>query len=335
MRLFKMMGYEPGYLKLFQSGELEARVGSLWLRLKSCDICPRRCGVDRLTGEKGFCRSGSLPIVSSYCAHHGEEPPISGSNGSGTIFFGNCNMRCQYCQNFQISQDPDVQLEHEVSTEILASIMIHLQNELKCHNINLVTPTHFVPQILQALVQAIPQGLKIPLVYNTGGYDSPETIRLLDGIIDIYLPDLRYADDKSAEEYSLAPDYVRNARSSIKEMYRQQGILKINEGIAYKGVIVRHLILPEDIADSAESLEWIIKEVSQDTFVSIMAQYYPVHKATEHTKLSRRINIEEYNRVINLLSKLQINNGWVQELESADNYIPDFSVKGHPFERNR
>jgi putative pyruvate formate lyase activating enzyme len=199
-----VMMFEPSYLSLYNSGELERRAEALEARLASCDICPRECGVNRLNGELGFCNSGALPIVDTVCPHHGEEPPLSGTKGSGTVFFGNCNMRCVYCQNYQISQNRSRMSGKEMSCKNLAEKLIWLQDEIGCHNINFVSPSHFVPQILRTLLYAIPKGLKIPLVYNTGGYDSPETIKVLDGIFDIYLPDIRYADDELADKYSQA-----------------------------------------------------------------------------------------------------------------------------------
>jgi putative pyruvate formate lyase activating enzyme len=327
---------ESSYLTLYRSGELKKRAESLEARLVCCDICAQKCGVDRLKGERGFCKSGLLPIVSSYCAHTGEEPALSGTNGSGTIFFGNCNMRCVYCQNYQISQDPATQEKNSIDCHELARQMLYLQNELKCHNLNLVSPSHFVPQIVKALLEAVPLGLNLPLVYNTGGYDSLETIRALDGIVDIYLPDIRYSEDATALKYSGAADYVQNNRSAIKEMYRQVGDLQVDENeIAYKGVIVRHLILPEDLAGSGESLTWLARELSPDITLSIMSQYYPCHKAAEYRELSRTITWEEYSKVVELLEELGMENGWLQEMDAPANYLPDFTRDGHPFLDNK
>jgi len=325
---------EPGYLKLYRSGELSRRVGKLKSRLHACDICPHNCKIDRLAGERGFCGAAYLPAVASYCAHRGEEPPISGTRGSGTIFFGNCNMRCLYCQNYQISQDRQAQLQNEVTVSDLARDMLYLQDELKCHNINLVTPSHYVPQILEAVIEAVPAGFHLPLVYNTSGYDSLETIQLLDGIIDIYLPDLRYADDRWGKELSGVADYVERDRAAIKEMYRQVGNLGLDTaGVALRGLIVRHLILPEQMAGSEDSLRWLVGEVSPDIALSVMAQYYPAHRAHRVPALSRRITYEEYAEVTALLHRLDINNGWVQEMDASENYQPDFSREGHPFEK--
>ncbi|MDY6893625.1 MAG: radical SAM protein, partial [Chloroflexota bacterium] len=211
-----MISIEPGYISLCRSGELKRRAEALEARLASCDICPRECGVNRLEGEHGFCHSAYLPIVCTICAHQGEEPAISGNRGSGTVFFGNCNMRCVYCQNYQISQDWEKQKSREMDFRKLAEGMVYLQDELGCHNINFVSPSHFVPQLVRAVLEAVSMGLRVPLVYNSNGYDSLATLRELEGIIDVYLPDLRYASDIWAQRLSQAPEYVVCARSAIK-----------------------------------------------------------------------------------------------------------------------
>ncbi|MGD0796051.1 MAG: radical SAM protein [Dehalococcoidales bacterium] len=328
------MSIEPGYLALYRSGELEERARALEARLAACDMCPRECGANRLKGKTGHCGSGALPIVSSFCAHHGEEPALSGTRGSGTIFFANCNMRCVYCQNYQISQDPKAQHSNKIETRVLAERMLYLQNGLGCHNINLVTPSHFVPQIVRAVLEAATGGLRLPLVYNTSSYDSLKTLRELDGVIDIYLADLRYASNENGWKYSHARGYVEASRAAIKEMYRQVGNLKLDEeGIAQKGLIVRHLILPNDIAGSADSLGWLAGEVSPEVTVSIMSQYYPAHKAARrrYPELARKITPEEYAGVAALVEKLGMENGWTQGMESAENYRPDFSMN-EPFD---
>jgi putative pyruvate formate lyase activating enzyme len=323
---------EPGYIALYRCGELERRANALEARLASCDICPRDCGVDRLQDELGYCRSGRLPVVSSVCAHHGEEPALSGTRGSGTIFFGNCNMRCVYCQNYQISQDWKRQKSNEMDCHALAERMLYLQDRLGCHNINFVSPSHFVPQLLRALAEAVPMGLRVPLVYNTGGYDSLSTLKELDGVVDIYLPDLRYASDRWARKLSHAPHYVAHSRAAIKEMYRQVGGLVVDgSGVAQRGLIVRHLILPNGLAGSEESLTWLAREVSPTVTVSIMSQYKPVHKASQYPQLSRGISVAEHEAVVRLLDDLGIENGWVQEMGSAEVYLPDFEREGHPF----
>lgn len=323
---------QPRYISLYHSGELKQRAEALEARLISCNICPRQCGVNRLAGERGFCHSAYLPIVAAVCAHHGEEPPISGSKGSGTIFFGNCNMRCVYCQNHQISQNWKRQQSREMDFRALAECMLYLQDELGCHNINFVSPSHFVPQLVRALSEAIPLGLRIPLVYNSSGYDYIETLRELDGIIDIYLPDLRYASNKWARKFSQARDYVSHARTAIKEMYRQVGRLELDDaGIARRGLIVRHLILPNGFAGSGESLTWLAEEVSPEVTLSVMAQYFPAHRAARIASLSRTVSEEEYSAVIDLMDRLGLENGWVQDMEAAGDYLPDFEREGHPF----
>ncbi len=326
--------FEPGYIALFQSGGLKHRAEALEARLSSCNICPRECGVNRLAGERKFCHSSYLPIVSAVCAHYGEEPVISGSRGSGAIFFGNCNMRCVYCQNYQISQDWVRQQSKEMDFHTLAERMLYLQNELGCHNINLVSPSHFVPQLVQAVLEAVPMGLRLPLVYNTNGYDSIQSLRELDGIIDIYLPDLRYASDKWARKFSQAPDYVAHARAAIQEMYRQVGDVVLDEaGLAQRGLIVRHLILPNGLAGSQDSLTWLVSQVSPTVTVSIMSQYFPAHRASGVPSLSRTISPSEYSEVVELIDRLGLENGWLQEMGAAENYLPDFTRQSHPFDR--
>jgi len=324
---------EAEYVALYRSGELEHRVKALEARLASCDICPRECGVNRLEGEKGFCHSAYLPIVSTVCAHQGEEPVISGSKGSGAIFFGNCNMRCVYCQNYQISQDWVSQQSKEMGFSTLAKKMLYLQDELGCHNINLVSPSHFIPQLVRAVLEAVPMGLRLPLVYNSNGYDATKSLRELDGIISIYLPDLRYASDKWARKFSQAPDYVSHAREAIREMYRQVGDLVLDgAGLAQRGLIVRHLILPNGLAGSEGSLAWLLGELSPAVAVSIMSQYFPSHRASRIPSLSRTITSAEYSEVIKLVNRLGLENGWLQELGAAETYLPDFTRQSHPFD---
>ena len=323
---------EPGYVELYRSGELEHRAQALEARLASCDICPRECRVNRLQNELGYCHSGRLPVVSAVCAHRGEEPALSGTKGSGTVFFGNCNMRCVYCQNYQISQDWRTQKSSEIDCRTLAKKILYLQDGLGCHNINFVSPSHFVPQILGALVEAVAGGLRVPLVYNSSGYDSVATLKELDGVISIYLPDLRYASDKWAGKFSASPHYVVRARQAIKEMYRQVGDLVVDEsGAAQRGLIVRHLILPNGLAGSEESLTWLVREVSPTVTVSIMSQYMPMHRAPRVPLLARKITVEEHKKVLRLLDDLGMENGWAQEMESAEEYLPDFEREGHPF----
>ncbi len=327
--------YPRTYLQLYRSGELKKRASLLIKRLESCDICPRKCGANRLKGENGFCHSGNLVSIASFCDHHGEEPALSGTRGSGTIFFSNCNMKCIFCQNYQISQGDKSSMK-EITISELAQIMLYLQNNLGCHNINLVSPTHYVPQIICALMEAIPLGLHIPIVYNTNAYDSLETIKMLDGIIDIYLPDIKYASNKMAEKFSKANNYVEISRSAIAEMYRQVGNLVIDEiGLAEKGLIVRHLILPNEIAGSKDSLQWIAENISKHVTISLMAQYYPAHRAYTEPLLARKISQKEYDDVVLLMDNLGFENGWIQSLEAAEFYRPDFDILDHPFKKNR
>jgi putative pyruvate formate lyase activating enzyme len=289
----------PSYLNLSKK-ELKNRIEKLFKILKNCEICPRKCHVNRLKGEKGYCQLGYLPMVSAYHPHFGEESVLVGRHGSGTCFMTSCNLSCVYCQNYEISQ---LRIGEEVSFERLAEMMIELQN-VGCHNINFVTPTPQVPAILKSLEIAIEKGLKIPLVYNTSSYDALEVLKLLDGIFDIYLPDAKYSDDKIAQKYSNAPNYFEIMKSAIKEMHRQVGDLVINkEGIAVRGLIVRHLVLPNNLAGSEKIFEFIANEISKNTFLNIMDQYWPAYKAHQYPELSRRITKEEFEEVINLAKK--------------------------------
>ncbi len=327
-----MSAVEPGYVALYRTGELERRAEALVTRLSSCDICPRECGANRLENETGFCHSGHWPIVSTVCAHQGEEPVISGSRGSGTVFFGNCNMRCVYCQNHQISQNHGVQQSKEIEPRALAERMLYLQDELGCHNINFVSPSHFVPQLVQAVLEAVPLGFRLPLVYNTSSYDSIKTLKELDGIISVYLADLRYASNKWGRKFSQVSDYVECARAAIKEMYSQVGNLVVDDdGIAQRGLIVRHLILPNRLAGSQDSLTWLVQEISPKVAVSIMSQYFPAHRASRIPLLSRTILSAEYSEVTRLIDELSLVNGWIQEMGASKNYLPDFASEGAPF----
>jgi putative pyruvate formate lyase activating enzyme len=326
--------FEPSYLKLYKSGELQRRVDILDGMLSSCDICPLDCRVNRKEGEIARCYSRYLPIVSSYCPHFGEEPPLVGTNGAGNIFFGNCNLRCVYCQNFQISQNYKNEIKNEVSFERLAEIMIELQNK-GCHNIGLVSPTHFVPQIVKAIYIAVENGLNLPLIYNTNAYDSVDVLRLLDGIVDIYLPDLKYSYDSDGYQYSKVKEYSKFAKRAIKEMHRQVGseLVIDDDGLLKRGLLIRHLVLPNDIAGSEETLKWIAEELGKDTALSIMSQYYPTNKAESIMLLNRHIRESEYDRVLALLDKYGLENGWMQNFESQDYYKPDFTNRIEPFKR--
>ena len=301
----------PAYLEAFKSGKLEKVAQEAFKLLGSCVICPRKCKINRLKGQKGFCRTGLKARVYSFLAHHGEEPPISGEFGSGAIFFSGCNMACVYCQNYQFSQENNP--AKEIDSRGVADIMLELQ-QTGCHNINLVTPTHVMPQILQALLIAVTEGLKIPLVYNTSGYELPEMIRLLAGIVDVYLADLRYADNDQAIKYSSAPGYPEYSRNAVKEMHHQAGLAQINqEGIIEKGLIIRHLVLPENISGSAKIMKFIATELSPETFISLMSQYMPSHNANKYPELSRRITLQEYKHVQEIMHNLGLENGWTQE----------------------
>ncbi|MBI4974546.1 MAG: radical SAM protein [Candidatus Omnitrophica bacterium] len=278
--------------------------------LKSCAICPRRCGADRTNKKTGYCRAPLNPVVYSYSPHYGEEPPLSGTKGSGTIFFTHCNMKCVYCQNYYFSQ---LDNGEEISVERLSAIMLYLQRG-GCHNINLVSPTHFVPQILTAMEIAMERGLDIPIVYNTSGYELPDTIKLLDGVVDIYMPDMRYSNNAMAKKYSDAVNYVECNRSSILEMQRQVGDLIIDDnGIAQKGLVIRLLVLPEDISGTKDTLKFIKDKISKNAYVSIMSQYYPTFKAYNYKEISRGISIWEYGIIVDAAKNLGLNNGWIQE----------------------
>ncbi|MEW6557924.1 MAG: radical SAM protein [Elusimicrobiota bacterium] len=278
--------------------------------LYKCSICPRNCNVNRLKNELGFCKIGKNPKISAYNLHFGEEPPISGYNGSGTIFFTGCNLRCVFCQNYPISQ-----LYHgnEVTVEKLSEIMLKLQNQ-NAHNINLVTPTHVIAQIAEAILLAKREGLKIPVVYNSGGYEKVETLKLLDGFIDIYMPDAKYSDDKIAEKYSDAKNYWDINKKALKEMYRQVGDLQIKNGVAVKGLLIRHLVLPDNIAGSKKVFEFIATELSKKTYLSIMAQYHPANRTDEFPELQRKITDKEYSQVLNRADEFGLTYGWRQEL---------------------
>ncbi len=290
-----MPEFEPAYLKLFRNGELGQRVLKAYAMLEACHVCAWGCQVNRRAGELGRCHTGELARVSSYAPHFGEEDPLRGWGGSGTIFFSRCNLRCQYCQNHEISQtDAGLELEPQE----IAALMLELQSE-GCHNINLVSPSHVVPQILAALWIAARAGLKIPLVYNTGGYDSLETLALLDGVVDIYMPDMKYADPKIAEKYSGIPNYPRINQAAVKEMHRQVGDLQLDEhGIAQRGLLVRHLVLPENLAGTEQIVHFLANEISKDTYLNLMDQYRPAYKAHHYPELSRTITAAEFQQAV-------------------------------------
>lgn len=292
-----MPSFIPAYLRLYKTGELFTRIEALQKILEDCCLCPQNCRVNRLKGEKGVCRVGHLPMVSSYHAHFGEERPLVGHHGSGTIFLAFCNLKCLFCQNYDISHQGEGK---EVSYEEMGSMMVSLMRQ-GCHNINFVTPSHQVSQIIASLPYAIEQGLEIPLVYNCGGYESVETIRLLDGIFDIYMPDFKYFDNAIAKKLSAASDYVERAKESIKEMHHEVGDLVIDtQGIAQRGLLVRHLVLPNGLAGTQGVMRFIAREISKNTYVNIMDQYRPCYKASEQLSMNRRITRDEYDEAIRI-----------------------------------
>ncbi len=299
----------PSYLNIKDFGPIIKGLKSL---LKPCRTCPRECRIDRFTSDRGFCRTGYLPKVASYNLHFGEEPPISGFRGSGTIFFSGCPMRCVFCQNYPISQYVN---GNEVSIRKLAEYMIILQRK-GAHNINFVTPTHFVPQMVEALSIAVEMGLNIPIVYNSGGYERVEVLKIIDGIVDIYMPDMKYGSDEMAKRYSGVPDYVGINRRAIEEMFRQVGNLVIDRnGIAKRGLLIRHLVLPENIANTETVLEFI-SSLSKNIYISLMSQYFPAYRAPEIPEISRRLTKEEYDYAVGLLDKYGLKNGWIQPFSS-------------------
>ncbi|RPH35985.1 radical SAM protein [bacterium] len=326
------MPYVPPYIELHKSGELKRRVEALETMLARCSICPHDCGNNRLKDEIARCYSGYLPIVSSYTPHFGEEPALVGTHGVGNIFFGNCNLRCVYCQNFLISQNAKEERKNQVSFERLAEMMLELQAK-GCHEIGFVSPTHFVPQIIRALEIAVGRGLSLPLIYNTNAYDSVEVLRLLDGIIDIYLPDLKYADEEMGYQYSRIKAYPKQARAAIQEMHRQVGSTLIlgDDGLVKRGLIIRHLVLPNDIAGSKDSLKWVQGELGPRTTLSIMSQYFPTHRATTTPLLDRKVRQGEYEKVLALLDTLAMDHGWAQEYEASEYYRPEFEDREKPF----
>ena len=300
--------FSPAYITLYKSGELSKRVKLAREILSGCILCPRNCRINRNLSQSGFCRSGKDAKVYSTQAHFGEEPPISGRAGSGTIFFANCSLRCIFCQNYPFSQLGEGEI---VSIEKLAGMMLDIKNK-GCHNINLVSPTHFVPQILGALEIAVDKGLDLPLVYNTNGYESLSTLKLLQGIVDIYLPDLKYSDNRVAEKYSGASNYWEAAKEALREMYKQVGNLKTKQGVAYRGLIVRHLILPKGLSGTKEVLNFLAKEVSSSVHISLMRQYYPAFKAQGFPPLDRPITKEEYLEAKRYFQEAGLRNGWFQ-----------------------
>jgi putative pyruvate formate lyase activating enzyme len=330
------MNKQPSYLELLATGELRGRVEQLEALLARCVVCPLDCLNNRLENEVARCYSGRLPIVSSYTAHFGEEPALVGTHGAGNIFFGNCNLRCVYCQNYQISQTHKEQIRNEVTHERLAEMMLELQ-ERGCHNINFVSPTHFAPQMARAVLIAAERGLNLPIVYNTNAYDSVEVLRLLEGVVDVYLPDLKYAEDEAGYLYSKVRGYTEYARRAVAEMHRQMGDTLVfdEDGLLKRGLVIRLLVLPNDLAGVRESLEWIRDALSPRVAVSMMAQYYATNRAAtdeRYIMLSRRITESEWLRALSALDELGMAEGWMQEYDGASHYYrPDFTDREVPF----
>ena len=287
------MSRRPGYVKLFEEGKLNKKVNKAYKLLKECTLCPRNCKVNRIKGEKGFCNTTSKLKISSCFPHFGEESPLVGKNGSGTIFISYCNLKCVFCQNYDISHYGGGE---EMKVKELSNIMLNIQKR-GCHNINIVSPTHVVPQVIAALYLATRNGLNIPFVYNTGGYDSNNLIELLDGVVDIYLPDIKFGDDDTAEKYTGANSYFQTVRKNLKMMYQQVGPLAVDsDGIAYKGVLVRHLVMPGDLSNSKKIFNEI-RKISRDIPINIMGQYFPAYRASEYIELDRRPGMMEIMKV--------------------------------------
>jgi len=309
--------FEPAYLRLHKSKELKKRAEELWNIMKSCEICPRKCGTNRLDGDEGFCQASSQLEIAAYHPHFGEEKPLVGKGGSGTIFFTNCSLRCVFCINWDISQGGKGSPR---TIEELAQMMLSLQ-EMGCHNINFVTPDHYVPHILLAVDIAAGKGLRLPLVYNTCGWMNPEIAKKLDGIIDIYLPDFKYSYGKMAAKYSSgAQSYPEAAKAALLEMHRQVGVAKpAGDGLIYRGLMIRHLVMPNNVAGTKEVIEWIATNLPKDTYLNIMSQYTPMYKAFEYPEISRRITREEYNQAVKWAKKAGLTN---------------LDIQGHPLWRN-
>jgi len=303
----KASDFKPAYLELHRKGELKKRADELWAIMENCRLCPRKCGVNRLKGTRGFCRApGAKLLVSSFLSHFCEEKPLVGKGGSGTIFLTYCNLRCVFCQNYEISQ---LGRGSETSIEELAGMMLTLQNE-GCHNINFVTPTHYSAVILKALDIAAGKGLWLPIVYNTSGWERIEILKVLDGIVDIYLPDFKYWDSTRSAKYSSgAESYPDIARKAILEMHRQVGVVKpTKDNIVQRGLMIRHLVMPNNTSGSERIMEWIGDNLPKDTYVNIMAQYTPIYKAFDYPEMSRRITKEEYEGVVNKAREMGLRN---------------------------
>jgi len=306
--------FEPAYLRLHRNGELKKRGEELWSIMENCKLCPRECGVNKLVGDKGFCQASSQLEISSYHPHFGEEKPLVGSGGSGTIFLTNCGLRCVFCINWEVSQ---AGIGYSRSIEDMANMMLDLQ-KIGCHNINFVTPTHYSPHIVLAVDIAAGKGLRLPLVYNTCGWERLEILKKLDGIIDIYLPDFKYSDGKMAEKYSSgAKSYPEITKAALLEMHSQVGIAKpANDGLIYRGLMIRHLVMPNGVSGTKKVIEWIAKNLPKDTYLNLMSQYRPMYKAFNYPEISRRISYKEYSEAIK----------WAKETG-----LTNVNIQGYPF----
>ena len=300
------------YLALYKSGELLLRIREAYRRLAACDLCPHDCGVNRIKDDRGICGAGLKPKIASANVHRGEEPPISGTKGSGAIFLSGCSLKCVFCQNFPISQFGNGE---EITHPELATRMLKLQRQ-GAHNINFVTPTHFLPQILAAVWLAVPQGFRLPIVWNSSGYEKVDALRLLDGIVDVYLPDMKYADEQSAAALSTVPGYTALNRTAVLEMLRQVGHLQLDgDGIAEHGLVIRHLVLPGGRAGSVDTLRWVASNLGVETHIALMSQYFPAHKAFETPGVERRVSADEYDEAVEALEACGLENGWVQDYD--------------------
>ena len=312
----KTVKFQPAYLKLLASGALKERVAQAYTRLSDCDICAHLCHIDRRIGEVGKCKTGERARISSYGPHLGEEDPLRGWRGSGTIFMTRCNLRCQYCQNHDISQTDS---GYEVEPKALAAIMLELQNR-GCHNINFVSPSHVVPQIMAGVLIAAQEGLSLPLVYNTGGYESLSTLALLDGIVDIYMPDMKYADPALAKRYSKIKDYAQINQAAVLEMHRQVGNLRLDsQGIATRGLLIRHLVLPDNLAGTEQVVKFLAEEISPETYLNLMDQYRPAYRAHHYPELTRRITEAEFDYAVNMAQRAGL-----KRLDSRRAFISSF-----------
>ncbi|HAW50332.1 TPA: radical SAM protein [bacterium] len=309
--------FKPAYLKLHETGELKKRGEQLFKMMEGCRLCPRMCGVDRLKDEIGFCQAPLKLTIASYYPHFGEERPLVGKKGSGAIFFSHCNLRCVFCINWEISHKG---IGKQSSIKDLANMMLHLQ-EMGCHNINLVTPTHYVPHIVLAVDLAAKKGLRLPLVYNTCGWERMEVLELLDGIIDIYLPDFKYADPEMAAKYSAgAHTYPEITKQAFLEMHRQVGVAKPDkDGLVYRGLMVRHLVMPNNVGGTKEVIKWIAENLPKDTYFNIMSQYTPIYRAFEYPEISRKITKKEYKEVVDYAKELGLTNLDIQGMHFLDN----------------